>query len=121
MNEINAFIPISESTLRLIGGRSEHEGTVEIMTTEGTYGSICDDYWDIAAAQVVCRVLDYGSAISAPQQSFFGNADGPITLDDVQCKGGEYSLYTCNNADSTEFNCVNSEAAGVVCSGNVST
>ena len=84
----------------------------------GDYGNICDDYWDVADANVVCSILEYGTAISAPTQGFFGHGVGSTILDDVQCDGGESTLFKCSHS-LNDHNCVQSEAAGVVCSGSV--
>ena len=44
--------------IRLVGGRFDNEGTVEI-TYGGHTGVICDDNWDIQDANVVCRMLGF--------------------------------------------------------------
>ena len=45
--------------VRLVGGSNVAEGRVEVKRPSGTWGSICDDSWGQADAQVICRMLCY--------------------------------------------------------------
>lgn len=60
-----------EGDIRLVGGKSENEGTVLIYHWS-RWGRICDDYWDIRDANVVCNELGFAGAKEAPTRSRFG-------------------------------------------------
>ncbi|NWI92240.1 CD6 protein, partial [Pitta sordida] len=99
--------------LRLAGGRSRCEGRVE-LEHQGTWGTVCDDEWDIADGDVVCRQLQCGHAVSVRGNSAFGRGHGPILRDELGCSGNERHLWECPAAP--EHDCSHKEDAGVVCS-----
>ncbi|XP_062388294.1 putative HERC2-like protein 3 [Sardina pilchardus] len=67
-------------------------------------------------AQVVCRQLGCGGAVSAPKEAHFGRGSGNIWMDEVNCTGAEKSLTECSHRGT--HNCSHGEDAGVVCSDN---
>ena len=61
--------------VRLVNGSSPMEGRVEVFVN-GTWGTVCDDFWDIRDAEVVCRQLGFVRASSAKNFGYFGSGLG---------------------------------------------
>ena len=100
--------------VRLVGGQVTSEGRVEIFY-DNEWGTVCDDYWDITAAMVVCRQLGMKSPTAAPGGAYFGSGVGPILLDNVVCTGEEELLNQCQHHRIGSHDCSHAEDAGVVC------
>ncbi|XP_060102846.1 neurotrypsin [Heteronotia binoei] len=103
------FIPV-----RLVDGSSAHEGRVEVYHSS-QWGTICDDQWDDADAEVVCRQLGLGGIAKAWSQAYFGEGSGLVLLDEVRCTGNELSIEQCLKSSWQEHNCGHKEDAGVSC------
>ena len=101
--------------VRLVAGLHQCEGRVE-MFSGSEWGTVCDDAWDIADAQVVCNQLGCGEAMAARPEAFFGPGGGTILLDNLKCRGDEASLQGCSHIAWDVHNCDHSEDAGVTCS-----
>ena len=52
-------IMCQEGDLRLVGGLNDMQGRVEICIGQ-VWGTVCDDFWGVSDAKVVCRQLGFG-------------------------------------------------------------
>lgn len=86
-------------------------GRVEVFHNQ-TWGTICDNSWDLQDANVVCRQLGYHEALSAPRAAAFGQGTDPIWLDNVQCAGNE--TLQCSHRGWGIHYCGHAQDAGVV-------
>ena len=118
----------------MVGGGSTLEGRVEICNNNA-WGTVCDDFWGVADANVVCRQLGYSdtgihallSTYTCYLQKYsitgatarccagYGQGTGSIILDNVQCTGTELTLLSCPANPIGSHNCAHSEDAGVIC------
>uniref|UniRef100_T1E173 protein-lysine 6-oxidase n=1 Tax=Cupiennius salei TaxID=6928 RepID=T1E173_CUPSA len=105
---------VKEGTLRLIGGKTPREGNVEIYHM-GTWGSICDDEWDLREANIACRSLGFPNATRGTHNSEFGRGRRKIWMDNLYCKGDEGNLDSCRFDGWGSHDCAATEAAGVIC------
>ena len=81
----------------------------------GVWGTVCDDGWDLNDAQVVCRELYYGRAVTAPHSAFYGQGSGQIWLDNVNCVGTEGNISSCSHNGWGSHNCGHGEDASIKC------
>ena len=102
--------------MRLVGGAGPHEGRVEVLS-KGTWGTVCDDGWDLQDATVVCRQLGYGRAVAALGSARFGAGSGPILFSELSCSGNESIIAECHHLLTGVHNCNHSEDVGVICEG----
>ncbi|KAI4887562.1 hypothetical protein NFI96_029336, partial [Prochilodus magdalenae] len=100
--------------LRLSGGTGRCSGRLEVYHN-AEWGSVCDDLWDIKDAQVVCRQLDCGPALSANGSSLFGAGSGTVWLKRVKCRGNETHLWDCPHSLKNHTDCSHRQHAGVTC------
>uniref|UniRef100_A0A663F0B6 SRCR domain-containing protein n=1 Tax=Aquila chrysaetos chrysaetos TaxID=223781 RepID=A0A663F0B6_AQUCH len=102
--------------IRAVGGEDGCSGRVEVWH-RGSWGTVCDDSWDMRDAEVACRQLGCGPAVSALHEAAFGMGTGPIWLEQVECRGTEPSLQDCWARPGDSGACRHKEDAAVNCSG----
>ncbi|CAL1539800.1 unnamed protein product [Lymnaea stagnalis] len=117
LHNLQSALGLTDGSLRLVNnGLIGKEGRLEVFHN-GQWGSVCEDGFDIKAAQVVCKQLGFGSATA----SFFGSAHYgqgvgiPIHLDDVVCYGEETMLVKCSHNAWGFHGCTHAEDVGIKC------
>ncbi|XP_059497041.1 ectonucleoside triphosphate diphosphohydrolase 4 isoform X3 [Stegostoma tigrinum] len=107
---------VSRIQLRLAGRRKKgNEGRVEVYY-DGEWGTICDDDFSIATANVICKELGFLHAENWVPGAKYGRGKGRIWIDNVRCTGSEKSLAACDSNGWGVTDCKHTEDAGVVCS-----
>ena len=96
-------------------GKNIFEGRVEVFV-RGEWGTVCNDYFDRADANVACKMMGFRKA-----QGYFDAwrnfklGSGKIWLDDLRCKGHESSIFECKHAGIGVENCGHREDIAVIC------
>ncbi|XP_075185912.1 scavenger receptor cysteine-rich type 1 protein M130-like [Anomaloglossus baeobatrachus] len=101
--------------LQLVNGPGRCVGRVEIYHN-GRWGTICDNSWDKADADVVCKQLGCGSAAKATTEAYYGREYNDKWLDNVECKGNETHILNCPSSEFGKGDYSYMTAAGVICS-----
>nr|XP_055046944.1 deleted in malignant brain tumors 1 protein-like [Misgurnus anguillicaudatus] len=107
---------ICNPPVRLVNSENSCSGQVEVLYN-GTWGTVCADYWDSADATVVCKEVGCPTGAEAKKYSYFGPGVGTIWMDNVHCTGSELSLKQCRFNGWASHNCDHSGDAGVICRG----
>uniref|UniRef100_A0A493TF20 SRCR domain-containing protein n=1 Tax=Anas platyrhynchos platyrhynchos TaxID=8840 RepID=A0A493TF20_ANAPP len=101
-----------EEKIRAVGGKDGCSGRVEIWH-RGTWGTLCDNAWDMRDAEVACRQLGCGPALYALGQAAAGEGTGPMWL--MECRGTELSLQDCWAQPGDSGACQHKADAAVHC------
>ncbi len=115
-------------------GNNDLEGRVEVCLN-GTWGTVCDDFWSKEDAIVICRQLGYSDECMCVDEfvlidrylscrfvvalsyntAFFGAGTHlPILVDNLRCQGNEANITECVFETHTA-DCSHQEDAGVKC------
>ena len=111
-NYADTILPIF--VVRLVNGSTPYEGRVEV-NYNGEWGTVCDDGWDLNDAQVVCSQLGFGPAIAIRENAYYGQGDGVVWLNNLNCTGHELTLDDCSHDGWGIVNCSHTEDAGIQC------
>lgn len=88
-----------------------------ICSPSGQWNTICDDYFDLSEAKVVCREVGYPSSIVAYHgQAFYGEGNVLILMDNAYCHRDELRLTSCYSRFGNH-DCTHVEDVGVSCGG----
>lgn len=97
--------------MRLIGGSTNASGRVEIYHN-GTWGTVCDDFWGFNEARVICRQLGFAGVQFYTVHHGLGS--GPI-MRALECNGNEIQWKDCHSYDWNTTKCNHHEDSGVIC------
>ena len=112
-------------------------GRVEVFHN-GQWGTICDDYFRSADANVLCRMAGFSGAICTITGARYGRGyygaginssfkvihnyiicllTGPIWLDNIGCSTGDEILEDCSRLNWGSYSryCSHSDDVGVIC------
>jgi len=97
-------------------GSSWCEGQVE-MNISGRWIALCASHWSLANANVVCRQLGCGVAISTPRGPRFVEGGDQISTVRFHCSGAESFLWMCPVTALGGLDCSHGNTAYAICSG----
>ncbi|XP_061088838.1 deleted in malignant brain tumors 1 protein-like isoform X3 [Conger conger] len=104
------------SEVRLVGGTDLCSGRVEVHHGS-SWGTVCDADFDQQDAEVVCRQLGCGAPKELRGAAAFGQGEGQVWAEEIQCKGNESQINFCPTAPSQNQPCSHGNDVGLVCSG----
>jgi hypothetical protein len=105
----------SARSIRFSAGTNGLSGRIEVLH-DGSWGTVCDDGFSQATADVVCHQMGLGRAVSPYFFTDNTYTSLPILLDGVACNGGEQSIESCPHNAFGVNDCSYSENVGVFCS-----
>ena len=100
----------------MTNGSSQCEGQVE-MNISGRWRALRASHWSLANANVVCRQLGCGVAISTPGGPHLVEGGDRISTARFHCSGAESFLCSCPVTALGGPDCSCANTASVICSG----
>ena len=102
-------------------GYGGNYGPVEVLASNGTWGGLCYNSFDIHGANVICRMLGYASAVKFYGEdyndayTYYYSYSMEFVLDEVQCSGSESSIFDCSHNGEWITDCLFTEILTVFC------
>jgi len=106
-------VSCSRIDIRLNGGRDPREGRLEVLYN-GTWGSVCRNELNDAAARIVCNTLGLGY-IGRSVRNNYGLGPGQTWLNSFRCNGMEKNIAECRHDAWGVSGCSSSEYKAVSC------
>ncbi|XP_053197796.1 scavenger receptor cysteine-rich type 1 protein M130-like [Scomber japonicus] len=89
--------PAEEEEFRLVGGASRCAGTLEVK--HGEWRQVSSSFWTLKVADVICRYLDCGSAVSTRSRN--EDSDRSVWEINSDCLRSGSALRDCVSSDSS--------------------
>ena len=102
-------------------GSTATEGYVEVLASNGEWGGVCGNKFDIFDAHVVCKMLGFPTAIEAltngTADDLYGTSPSgdKLVLNDLGCTGNEVNVFDCSHPGEWKNDCKATDIAGVHC------
>ena len=110
------LLPAYSEVRLMTNGSSQCEGQVE-MNISGRWRALCASHWSLANANVVCRQLGCGVAISTPGGPHLVEGGDRISTARFHCSGAESFLWSSPVTALGGPDCSCANTASVICSG----
>ncbi|EDV19298.1 uncharacterized protein TRIADDRAFT_33784 [Trichoplax adhaerens] len=110
----HSILPVS--ILLISYANNDDRGLVEIYIN-GSWGTICDDYFTIDVGHVLCRQLGYIGFVEYKCCSTWGSGRGRIWIEKINCSGNENHILDCRIDNNQDQYCNHREDVGIHCTG----
>ncbi|KAM9168724.1 scavenger receptor cysteine-rich type 1 protein M130-like [Mergus octosetaceus] len=105
---------VAPGFVRLVGGDSPCSGSVEVHDRD-QWKAVCHSHFGAKAAEVVCRELQCGTALSVHGAAQLGEGAGPVWDRELQCVGNESTILFCPWGAPNNKACTHSNGTHVTC------
>ncbi|XP_032060946.1 antigen WC1.1-like [Aythya fuligula] len=105
---------VAPGFVRLVGGDSPCSGSVEVYNRD-QWKAVCPSHFGAKAAEVVCRELQCGTALSVHGAAQLGEGAGPVWDRELQCVGNESTILFCPWGAPKDKACTQSNGTHVTC------